>query len=113
MKTEGGDCYEAAGNYMTEKCMFSRGDCHLILVHAEVIGQGPIDGLKYGHAFVLDGDTVIDNSNGRNLKMPKQVYYNVGGIGANVHEYSFEDFRQKIMEYKHWGPWDLETESGY
>jgi len=113
MKNEGGDCYESAGNYMTEKCMSSRGDCKLTLVHAEVTGQGPIDGLKYGHAFVLDGDMVIDNSNGRNLKMPKQIYYNVGRIGANVFEYSFEDFRKNILLYEHWGPWDLETESGY
>lgn len=111
MRTEG-DCYESAGNYMVDRCTLDR-SCKLILVHAEVTGQGPIDGLKYGHAFVLDGDTVIDNANGRNLKMPKQEYYQIGGIGSNVHEYSFEDFRKNILSYKHWGPWDLETESGY
>jgi len=112
MKTESGNCYETAGNYMVERCALGR-SCKLTLVHAEVTGQGPLDGLKYGHAFILDGDIVIDKSNGLNIEMPKQVYYLIGGIGANVYEYSFEDFRQKIMEYKHWGPWDLETESGY
>jgi hypothetical protein len=108
-----GDCYEAAGKYMMDQCLLTREDCHLKLVHAEVTGQGPISGLKYGHAFVLDGDMVIDKSNGRDIKMPKVIYYSVGNIGSNVHEYTFEEFRKNILEHETWGPWDLETESGY
>jgi hypothetical protein len=108
-----GDCYEAAGKYIMDECMFAPKDCNLILVHAEVSGQGPLGGYKYGHAFILDGDTVIDKSNGRDIKMPKSDYYGIGKIGANAHEYSFEDFRRKVLDHKHWGPWDLETESGY
>ena len=110
MKT--GDCYEAAGKYIMDKCLFAGPNCDLILVHAEVTGQGPIQGLKHGHAFVLDGDTVIDRSNGRDVRLPKQVYYNLGNIGDNLHEYTFKEFRRKVTEYRHWGPWDLETESG-
>lgn len=107
-----GDCYEAAGNYMLGECMFNQG-CGLILVHAEVTGQGPIEGVKYGHAFILDNGTVIDNSNGRSLTMSQEEYYKLGKIGSNVHQYSFRDFKRKVLETGHWGPWDLQTESGY
>ncbi len=107
-----GNCYEVAGKYMMDQCLLNRG-CKLILVHAEVTGQGPIGGLKYGHAFILDGDTVIDKSNGRNLKMPRDLYYAIGNIRNNVHEYTFEEFRNKVLDHQTWGPWDLETESGY
>ena len=108
-----GDCYEAAGKYIMDECVFTPKNCTLILVHAEVSGQGPLEGVRYGHAFILDGDTVIDKSNGRDVRIPKATYYSVGQIGANVHEYAFEDFRRKILEHEHWGPWDLQTESGY
>jgi hypothetical protein len=111
MRAEG-DCYEVAGKYLMDACLFEP-DCGLILVHAEVTGQGPVEGLKYGHAFVLDSGTVIDKSNGRNTVMSQKEYYEIGKIGSNVHHYSFKEFRRKVTEYKHWGPWDLETESGY
>ena len=108
-----GDCYEAAGRYMMEQCMSAGDGCKLVLVHAEVTGQGPIKGVRYGHAFVLDGNAVIDKSNGREFQMLKRLYYEIGKIGDNVHEYSFEEFRNKILQHGHWGPWDLNTESGY
>ena len=61
-----GDCYEAAGKYMMDNCMM--GGCSLILVHGEVQGQGHLGGVTYGHAWVLDGGTVIDVSNGTVFK---------------------------------------------
>ena len=111
----GGDCYEAAGKFIMDKCGFGNpDDCQFILVHGEVMGQGPIAGIPFGHAWVLDGSTVIDKSNGRDLAMPMQVYYAVGQIDRidNVIEYPWEEARTKILDYGHWGPWDLETESG-
>jgi hypothetical protein len=109
----GGDCYEAAGKYMMDECMFGD-DCNLILVHGEVAGQGALDGVTFGHAWVLDGGTVIDQSNNRNLQLPRVLYYSLGQIDniGNTHEYSWEQARKIIMEYGHWGPWDLATESG-
>jgi hypothetical protein len=106
-----GDCYEAAGKHLMDSCLFDR-SCGLILVHAEVTGQGPIDGVKYGHAFVLDGGNVIDRSNGGSVIMPQEEYYKLGKIGSNIHQYSFKDFKKKVLETQHWGPWDLQTESG-
>ena len=112
--TTGGDCYEAAGKYMMDNCQFGAEDCSLVLVHGEVEGQGPIAGISFGHAWILDGATVVDKSNGRDLQMPQMIYYAVGQIDRinNIHEYSWEEVREKILDYGHWGPWDLKTESG-
>ena len=107
-----GDCYEAAGKFMMDNCMFGR--CDLILVHGEVMGQGHLSGVTYGHAWVLDGETVIDVSNGKNLQMPRDVYYSIGQISniGNVHEYTWDEARRLIVEKEHWGPWQLETSTG-
>ena len=108
-----GDCYEAAGNYMMGHSVFPSRNNNLRLVHGEVTGQGSLEGVKYGHAWVEDGNTVIDTSNGRNIRMPKAAYYALGQIGDNVHVYTPQEFRRKVMKHEHWGPWDLKTESGY
>jgi len=126
-----GDCYEAAGKYIMDMCNDS--GCHSTLVHGEVAGQGPLAGVRYGHAWVEDGNTVIDKSNGRDLEMPKAIYYAIGQIaspdmskwgtpegmqdpelfsGGNLHKYTWEEAREKILEYGHWGPWDLKTSTG-
>ena len=121
-----GDCYEAAAKYMMDECNFGADDCDLALVHGEVSGQGPLEGVRYGHAWVEDGDTVIDKSNGKDLRMPKAIYYALGQInretfgadgydpvgGQNVHRYTWPEMRKKLLDYEHWGPWDLETSSG-
>jgi hypothetical protein len=105
-----GDCFEAAGKYMMDQKM--RGaDEGLVLVHGEVTGQGPIEGLKYGHAWVEDGDWVIDKSNGQDLRLPKEIYYALGRVGK-VHRYDYRKFARKVTDTGHWGPWDLKTLRG-
>ena len=109
-----GNCYEAAGQYMMNTCQFA-GECSdLVLVHGEVMGQGDIDGITFGHAWVESNGMVIDKSNGRDLQLPAALYYAVGKINeiGNVVKYSWPDARDKILEFEHWGPWDLETSSG-
>jgi superoxide dismutase/GNAT superfamily N-acetyltransferase len=104
-----GDCYAAAGRYIMDNP-----DSHLQLVHGEVSGQGALEGTTFGHAWVLDGDQVIDQSNGRNLRLPKVVYYALGGIDRidNLHVYSREQALDRMLKHKHFGPWDLKTRSG-
>jgi hypothetical protein len=108
-----GDCYEANGRYFMDHGLFG-GDGNMRLVHGEVTGQGPLEGVNYGHAWVEDGNTVIDVSNGRNTRMPKAVYYALGNIeqNDNIHKYTASEFRRKVSQYKHWGPWDLRTSTG-
>lgn len=112
-----GDCFEAAGKYIIDHGLRLLGsgpaeNPGLILVHGEVMHS--FQGFGYGHAWVEDGNTVIDKSNGRNIRMPKGEYYNLGGVEVfnNMHRYTPEQTRKKILQYKHWGPWDLKTSSG-
>ena len=106
-----GDCYEIAGKYIMDNITLNP---FLRLVHAEVAGKGPLDGVRFGHAWVLDGDEVIDKSNGLDVRMPKTLYYALGQIDYinNIHEYSWDEARDLIVDSETWGPWDLITESG-
>ena len=110
-----GDCYEAAGQYMMQECTFGKDNCGLVLVHGEVMGQGHLEGIPFGHAWVEMDGTVIDKSNGRDLQLPSALYYYAGKINEinNVIKYPWSEAKMKILEYEHWGPWDLETSSGY
>ena len=111
-----GDCYEANGKFfMNETTPFLGGSSkNMRLVHGEVTGQGSLAGVNYGHAWVEDGNTVIDKSNGKDLRIPKAVYYALGGIdhNDNLHKYTPEEFRRKVSKHEHWGPWDLRTSTG-
>lgn len=110
-----GDCYEANGQYFMGEAVFPGSNKTLRLVHGEVAGQGPLEGTNYGHAWVEDGGTVIDVSNGRNLRMPKATYYAMGQIDRinNMHVYTAERFRRRVLDSGHWGPWDLQTSTGH
>jgi len=105
-----GDCYEAAVKIM----LLDTPNPNLRLVHGEVAGQGPLEGVTLGHAWVEDGDVVIDNTNGRNITMPKVVYYAIGRIDQinNFHVYTTEEARTKVLSFLHYGPWDLAVKEG-
>lgn len=113
-KAKGGDCYKVAANLLiennyTKKIAFIGTP---YLVHAEVTGQGEIEGIKYGHAWVEDDVFVYDYSNGRNLMIPKQLYYRVGEIKmakGKYHKYTREQARKKMLKSGHYGCWDLDT----
>lgn len=108
-----GNCYEAAGKYMLEA---SIGNENFILVHAEVMGQGQLQGTTFGHAFVVDiaQNIVIDKSNGRNLELPSPLYFAIGNIYdiGNYFEYTRKQMLENMLKYETWGPWQLETASG-
>ena len=104
--TATGDCYRAAGKYIIENSEYT-------LVHAEVTGQAHLEGIKYGHAWVEKGNTVIDVSNGRFIKMPKADYYAMGKISTTkgkMFRYTSTEAIRAMVSSKHWGPWDLKTE---
>ena len=85
----------------------------ILLVHGEVSGQGPLEGVRFGHAWIEIGDEVIDKANGKNIRMPKDVYYAVGNIKdkpGKLFKYTWSEARRKMLEHEHYGPWDLETE---
>lgn len=126
-QTAKGDCYEAAAKYILGLSQLHMGiggkaagevaaAAGLILVHAEVMGQGPMEGIPFGHGFVVDTkrDIVIDRSNGRDIQMPRPIYYAIAQIDeiGNYHEYTPQEMMENMIKYKHYGPWDLKTSSG-
>jgi len=117
-----GDCYEAAVNLILGEATLGKNQIpdfsrvKSLLVQAEVTGQGKILGVKYGHAWVERGGMVLDFSNGRHLVIPKSKYYALGHIvdaPGKLYRYTGLEVKKWLMKTKHYGPWELETESGY
>jgi len=109
-----GDCYEANARFLVDKFLFARKNADdFRLVHGIAIGQegSPIDGLEFGHCWIEHKkNEVWDFSNGRNIKMPKEVYYLLGKIDPNkTIKYKIEDIRNWLLKSKHWGPWELQA----
>lgn len=106
-----GDCFEA-------NCKMLLGLQAMmpdaVLVHAEVAGQGPLEGVRFGHAFVQWGGLVFDNTNGGGVILPADLYRATGKIAeiGNTHTYTMDEAIAKVVEYGHYGPWDLVTSTG-
>ena len=118
-KNKHGDCYVVAGRIALNNRLPKRENREFVgepyVIHAQVIGQGAIEGLKYGHAWVEDDIYVYDYSNGRELKIPKVVYYKLGQVIEQqpiYFKYTFGEAKRKMAETGHFGSWDLITESG-
>jgi hypothetical protein len=111
-----GDCYEAALLFLMNDLggIFNDLDGYK-LVHAEILGQGPIEGLHHGHAWVEFKGKAFDKSNGRNLVMDAKKYREMARVkeaGNNVHEYTWPEAKRKCVETGIYGPWDLKTSTG-
>ena len=99
-----GDCYQAAGRLIMEHI----GNPKAKLVHGMVDGQGSLDGKRYGHAWVEVGLEVYDHSNGRKLKLPTKVYYQMGNIREEDNKYyKYKDAAKFMVEDGTWGPWEM------
>ena len=76
------------------------------LVHGVVSGQGPLEGIEYCHAWVLDGDDVIDDTLPPDMRrIPADLYYSMGNIEL-TREYDWHDVAEMLDEYGTYGPWD-------
>ena len=63
-----GDCYSANGRWMIGK------DNSYRLVHGVAIL--PRDGKPFGHCWIEKGNQVLDYSNGKKIKLPKNYIMN-------------------------------------
>ena len=96
-----GNCYFAAFAFF----MKNLGLDGIKLVHGVPLGQGPIAGVRFGHAWVEIGDTVIDPSNGRFIVQRKERYYAIGHIETVV-RYGRREVCARAVETETHGPWD-------
>jgi len=113
-----GDCYQAAANYLS-RLGPKESEGHT-LVHGIVSGQGPLEGKRLDHAWVeaeqpVPGGSltivlVIDVSQGKNLLLPRDLYYRIGRVNpAECTRYTPEEAMINMLRSKHFGPWN-ETE---
>lgn len=103
-----GTCYQTTFNYLTKNYMSNGFKTNLILVHADVTGTGGnVEGQVYGHAFILDGDTVIDTErlkHNDNYKFPYDFYKRIGNV-TNEKKYSYEEAAKEALTSGNYGPW--------
>jgi hypothetical protein len=97
-----GDCFVVALH------KFMENPRRYTLVHGVVSGQGPLEGIEYCHAWVIDENTdkVIDMTlpSGRQ-KIPVELYYYIGRIEI-TREYKASDVAKMVDKYGTYGPWD-------
>ena len=114
----GGDCYQAAWRKITS--MDSKEAKSWRLVHAEVVGTGGIKGKHFGHAWLEKTEDfrgfkhvmVLDCANNRNVELPKNFYYDVGGVvdeSGKLFRYTADEARIGVQS-GHYGSWELDIE---
>ena len=71
-----------------------------------VTGQGALQGLVYNHAWIEEGNKVLDLTlPKKHQKMDKKVYYALGHIKTTF-EYKFQEVMEKSSEIGTYGPWE-------
>lgn len=113
-----GHCFENTGRYM-----LNNPGTDTILVHGTMMGQGPIEGIRFAHSWLerteeheVNGQTMqvriaidmtTDERVDEPLELPADLYENIGQ--AEVHaRYTADEVLSKLAEHQHWGPWDFE-----
>lgn len=114
-----GNCYQAAADLlMHSTLLLGKKKMKYIgkpyLVHAEVSGKGPLEGIRFGHAWVEDDEFVYDFSNKIERVVPKELYYLLGQVETDdpkkYRRYNTEQAREKLLSTMHYGCWDIETQ---
>jgi hypothetical protein len=111
-----GDCFEAAVRVMSQLTHEEKKRARIC--HGVPMGQGEIEGVRFDHAWVEvetdmkkpDGSPfylVYDHSNGRELVLPRDLYYEVGQMKEeDVKRYTASDAIDKMNETGIYGPWN-------
>lgn len=108
-----GDCYETAGRIILNMHSLSKklDLSNAKVVHALVHGQGELEGVRFGHGWIELNGTVYDYSNGNDIEFPARAYHAIGHVEKKkgfYAEYDQVEFREKILDSGHWGPWDID-----
>lgn len=99
-ENQNGDCFiQALHKFMEDPTRYT-------LVHGVITGQGAIEGIEYCHAWVEDGNRVIDNTLPDEFKvMPKDEYYDLARV-ILTRKYKANDVLKMLDKYGTYGYWD-------
>jgi hypothetical protein len=98
-----GNCYESAFMWVYENTGWD-----WVLVHGSCIGRGPIEGVRFGHAWVEIENLVIDTE--KQVTMPKDLYYEAGQI-TDTHRYTRDEAIAMANKTGHFGCWHETTDA--
>jgi hypothetical protein len=116
---KGGDCFTNAFQYIFQEGVL-KGNNNLVITHAIIRPlMGDLAGVEFGHAWVEDGNTIIDSSR-NNERIEKQDYYLFAGLlemptmenkqfkvkEDKIKRYSVEDAKRLARQHGYYGPWD-------
>ena len=79
------------------------------IIHAMV--QRPTDNLRHPHAVVYNKKTgniheVSNDFKKNNVIMPFLLWIKLGKV-SNIHQYTFSEYNNKLLETENWAFWDL------
>ena len=113
-KESNGDCYESALHDLIDrkwKDYTPYADPQdWRLVHTMCQGHGPIEGIRFGHAFLINKELniVLDTANGRGGLIPVITYFPLGDIRPDdypYYEYDLKEVRENMLKHETYGPW--------
>jgi len=107
-RTATGDCFKVHADILMDMRFRNPIDLEKhTLVHGLVDGQGPLEGVRYVHCWLEKGNNVIDRANGKDMEVPKVVYYKIGGVKKNqTVRYTPQEAFKKMVETGIYGTWD-------
>ena len=105
-----GDCYQAARSTLLDYWLLRhKGDPgvkDVFLVHGTIVPKlGPAASRRIDHAWVeVNGDTVVESSNGRNITTSKAKYVELIQAVEDA-RYTLEEAYRELNRTGHCGPW--------
>ena len=116
LESANGDCFEIHSRFISNSIIgYNRKDIKYepgwTLVQGVVTGSPDteVDGIRFGHSWMEKDNMVWDISNGRDIKLPKDLYYKLGNIKEQeCYKYDEAQTRANILKYGHWGSWEFD-----
>ena len=96
-----GDCFRRNGKLFLEQY---KNEPEARLVHGVVANA--IDGQPMSHCWIEHGELCVEFLDGAPFMIPKHYYYELGHVIETV-KYSYKEFMENLLQYEHWGHWEL------
>lgn len=112
MKRKLGDCYKVNADYLINIWVSDKNDLRLrdvFLCHGRVIGAkgSVVEGQEFDHCWIEVGNDVIMDFSNKKTIIGRLSVVEHRIIRSSVKKYTAEQVAKNILEYEHYGGWDL------